>query len=252
MVIDMNDEPWSAAWLPDLPQSVATFPRKINDDGDILLVGIVNGQYVPYVYNPGLYPEAGPDAAPTVFPFAIYDVSNIDMSFPPGGSPPQFAGVLPGGNATFHYTLGDAAPQTFAMPAAIVFSINGNGTFCGRYSATTIGKGGKATTTQVPFHFNPEMQASPTVLGDAGLSYPLDIDDSDDVVTFGKYLVHSGAGKLDLNALVVGSASDVTYFRQNAFRDRAHLTERDSATGFPVIGTRVGDAGCLLTPLPPP
>ena len=248
---------WIAAWLPNLPgpTSTTTMPIKINDHGDILLCASFYttnaSEHVPYVFNPGIYvPEDAFDVVELGFP--IYDTGTIDMSFPAPGQPLRFAGVSAGRTASFRYTLEvtlEGTLETFPMQDVDVFSINGYGTFCGRQAISTIGKGGKLTWSSQTFRFNPSTDTAVTSLGTSG-KYALDINDSNDVATNGKFLIHSEKGTLDLNTLVVGSAADVDYFKtHNGFESL--LTQRTD-NGFPVMALKVGGLGCILVPSVPP
>ena len=236
-----------ATWLPDLAGSVGTYPRKINDQGDILLCAYFStGEYVPYVYSPGI--NGSTEYGPTELGFNVFDTMNMDMSSRLSGEPLQFAGVMPGGNQSFHYTLGGSF-QTFPMQSASVFAINNNGTFCGRQAISAIGKGGKLTWSSQTFRFNPSTDTAVTSLGTSG-KYALDINDSNDVATNSKFLIHSEKGTLDLNTLVVGSAADVNYFKTE-YGFESLLTQR-TGNGFPVMALKVGGLGCILVPSVPP
>ncbi|MEJ7591181.1 MAG: hypothetical protein WKF77_06500 [Planctomycetaceae bacterium] len=236
---------WIAAWLPDLPASIATMPRRINDHGDILLCAVFSttaGEYVPYVCNPGIYsPTDAFDAME--LGFNIADMMNIDMSFPVAGQPLTFAGVCSGGAASFRYTLGGTL-ETFSMQNVNVFSINGYGTFCGRQTISTIGKGGRTTLSSQTFR----LDSAITSVGTTG-KYALDINNSNDIAANSKFLIHNEKGTLDLNTLVIGTAADVNYFK-GSYSFESLLTER-SGNGFPVMGLKVGDLGCILVPSVP-
>ena len=59
-----------ATWLPNLAGSVGTYPRKINDQGDILLCAYFStGEYVPYVYSPGI--NGSTEYGPTIVRRAV-------------------------------------------------------------------------------------------------------------------------------------------------------------------------------------
>ena len=236
-----------ATWLPDLAGSERTFPKKINDQGDILLCAYFStGEYVPYVYSPGI--NGSTEYGPTELGFNVFDSMNMDMSSRLSGEPLRFAGVLPGGNESFHYTMGGPLKR-FPMQTVSVFAINSHGTFCGRQAFSTIGRGGKLTWSSQTFRFNPSTDTAVTSLGTSG-KYALDINDSNDVATNSKFLIHSIKGTLDLNTLVVGSSADVNYFK-TGYSFESLLTQR-TGNGFPVMGLKVGDLGCILVPSVPP
>ena len=187
---DATSGKWIAVWLPDLPGSTSTttMPLKINDHGDILLCASFYttnaSKHVPYVFNPGIYVLE--DAFAVVeLGFPIYDTGTIDMSFPVLGQPLRFAGVSAGRTASFRYTLGGAL-ETFPMQDVDVFSINGYGTFCGRQTVSTIGRGGKAVLSPQTFR----VDSGITTVGTGG-RYALDINNSHDIVTNGKSLTHN-------------------------------------------------------------
>lgn len=236
-----------AIWLPDLAGSVGTYPRKINDQGDILLCAKSStGEYVPYVYSPGI--NGSTEYGPTELGFNVFDSKTMNMSSRLPGEPLRFAGVLPGRNESFHYTMGGPLLK-FSMQSVDVFAINSHGTFCGRQAISTIGRGGKLTWSSQTFRFNPSTDTAVTSLGTSG-KYALDINDSNDVATNSKFLIHSEKGTLDLNTLVVGSSADVNYFK-TGYSFESFLTQR-TGNGFPVMGLLVGDLGCILVPSVPP
>ena len=246
---DATSGKWIAVWLPDLPGSTSTttMPLKINDHGDILLCASFYttnaSKHVPYVFNPGIYVLE--DAFAVVeLGFPIYDTGTIDMSFPVLGQPLRFAGVSAGRTASFRYTLGGAL-ETFPMQDVDVFSINGYGTFCGRQTVSTIGRGGKAVLSPQTFR----VDSGITTVGTGG-RYALDINNSNDIVTNGKSLIHSEKGTLDLSTLVIGTAADVDYFKRS-YSFESLLTQR-TGNGFPVMALKVGGLGCILVPSVPP
>ena len=158
------------------------------------------------------------------------------------------AGVAPDGNA-FRYTVGDAAPQVFALQLNGDWpAINGYGLFCSR--ARVLKTKGSQYVSR-PFRFNPETQASPTFIGSettqAG-QIAWDLNDHNDVILDDYLYRNSNIVKID--DCVSGPNGDSW---RNSLRGVRHATQR-TANGFPILGGSMNKLtpdftwGCLLTP----
>ena len=114
----------------------------------------------------------------------------------------------------------------------------------------------------MPFRYDPDLQSSPTVLGNRsehGGLIGADINNTSDVVAYatGKmYLFHSTKGALNLDNLVTGTPDQVNAWITLFGWSRSLLTERDAiggTTGFPMHWHCRRDSdfgrGCLLVPI---
>ncbi len=261
LLIDTTVTPWTATWIPVVPPlwnpdetPKICIGRQINNNGD-LLGGYSDGgtQHGAFLYNTGLYSASEPET-PTVLPFTTSSYVVSSFNDPSLYRPLQVVGRLGDANGTpFRYTPEYADLETFPeLSSPAITGINDSGEFCGRISVPTQKNVSKYVLR--PFRFNPDLQVSPTLLGNelehAGLIGE-DINNTSDVMAdgFGKmYLFHSTKGALNMDNLVIGTTEEVNTWLAQYFSSDPYLTERD-ATGFPWIGCRCSETlGCLLVP----
>ncbi len=268
VLIDTREERVNGKWIPISIPDVApaiSFSRGINNNGDIVGVFEENGAAGAFLFNTGLYREAGPDAEPQILPVQLvswFTFQSLLLNDPLANRPLQVVGT--DGVVVFRYTKGAAEPEEYpslsAYETPTLGGINGYGEFCGRLK---VRKTKGSQTVLRPFRFDPETQDSPTLLGNetdhAGL-VASGVNDSGDVVAYGGWnigecLFHSSVGTFVLDNLVTGSAEEINTWRSIGWTP-IYMTERvdlgsTTAPGFPVLATTALELGVVLIPVLP-
>ena len=253
-VIDMHSTPPQVIPIPDELLGPRCSAYQINEDGDVAgAYRLPDGTWALYLYNPGLYGNLayGPMDLGVISPTNTIVLS--DRIAGCGNSPgdPGYArvvaGVVNGVQDSQVFLLApwtDSPPSTFAN-LRTVFDMNRVGTFCGEGWFDVVVH---RRTTQVlaPYIRRLDGPAVPLNEGRQYNNPAKGINKNEDAISSppadsSLTLYHADLGPLDINALVIGTAEDVSLWRA------ATRSVRDINDRFSMLR---GADGSLERPLP--
>ena len=260
-VIDMNASPPRLHVIPDQEFSIRTWAWRINEDGDILGQGEVNGRTHHYLYNPGWYgnpPSWYEDFPATAGNYLLLSDRLLDSQLNLGG--PAVVGQDELG--IFRILPWTGSIERPGIEGGI-WDINGAGTFCGYGKFEVQVRKNRTELSTWPFLFDSE-----PILAEPRSGRAKAINAQNDLLVYtgigtsnsGWYLDHSDYGLFQLDDLITGSPEDVAFWFSESPGEIIDLNDRGiTAEGAEISANHFGQilghqSGCvfLLTPIDTP
>ncbi|MBL8820142.1 MAG: hypothetical protein JNL58_29230 [Planctomyces sp.] len=228
VMIEWNQAPPTLYEIPDRNITSSSLASDINDWGDLVVrYSREDGTYGHYLYN--FDPLSGLEE-----PLDL-GVSTAMGHLPKVNNERTVVGQI--GNGDAYRFIWNGSQEFFS--GLTVRSINESGAFCG--SASILSRGGK--TTNQAFVFDTALELYST-------NGPWDLNESKDFAG-NSTLYHRNFGVLTIKNLLDPSDPD-TSVATGSFLYVYTLSNRDSATNFPVLAGLSGTGGILLVPIPVP
>jgi hypothetical protein len=252
-VLDLSKSPLVLETIPDEAFGTYTYPRRINDNGDIVGHGDIAENHINYVFNLHDF-RLNPVLDG---PYSWLSGSLPELSNPAPGQPAIVAGLNSSGLA-IRYTLDgtDATTGTLEtfpdLNSPRVYDINSAGTFCGTTYIPINRKGTRISRR--PFRYGPVLE---TLSDDSFWTAVAINSDGDTVLDQTGFdnpqaIYHDKWGLLNLDDLVA-DADLLSWLPSTNFAN-LRLNDRDAATDFGQIAGRCTveggpSKGFVLTPV---
>jgi hypothetical protein len=248
--IDLTIWPPVLDLLPTAGWSVSS-PKKINENGDILIAG----ESGAFLFNPGIYngdpderalrtePRDFSDDDVLILPLCGGDYlpGSHQLNNPDEDGPAQIAGKT-ADDFAFRYRINDTDPKPFYFQVERVNGLNDDGIFCGR---ALLPLGSTKPRKEEIFRYDDskedKVELLPGHIKFLG-RYVCDMNSSQDLVTYFQVYRDNWGGWVNLDDLVIGDDTDLARWYGSNLLRTPRISDRISVTN----GIDTAEAGIIV------